>query len=199
MGNECCGTPLLQMMVYAINLEGGDQLNVNIVQFFIEKGEFLSRVLTVGKCNNSSALEMSINLQRLDIAQLLIEAGVDPIYGGDPDWKPIFLEYSQFGTNEFIKWLLDYYQERNQMSTFIDRLLNGDVFSSPATQYFFSTFGRNIVHTFLLSGHEGAVNNLLNRESTAHFLGECDPFGKTALHIAAEKGHIVNVKILLEQ
>ena len=199
LGNECCGTPLLQMMIYAINLKDGDQLSIDIVQYFIEKGEFLSRVVTAGKCKNSSALEMSINLQRLDITQLLIEAGVDPIYGGDPDWKPIFLEYSQFGTNEFIKWLLDYYHKKNEMSAFIDRLLNGDVFSNPVTHKYFSALGRNIVHTFLLCGDKGAVSDLLSRESTAHFLTECDPFGKTALHIAAEKGDIVNVEILLEQ
>lgn len=187
------------MMMYAILQKNKDQPKIDIVQFFIDKGEVLSRVLTAGGSENSSALDMSINLRRFDIARLLIEAGVDPIYGGDPQWKPIFLEYSQFGTNEFNKWLLDYYQKKNEIPAFVDRLLNGDVFSNRETQKIFSSFGRNIVHTFLLCGHEGAVSCLLGRESGADLLMECDPFKKTALHIAAEKGDIVNVKILLEQ
>ena len=198
MGNQFCGTPLLQMMTYAQIQQKQHQLSLNIVQFFIDNGAVLSRVLTAGMCENSSALEMSINLCRFDIAQKLIKARVDPIEGGDPDMKPIFLEYAQFGTNHFIKWLLGEHLKRDEVPAFMQRLLDGKVFFNPATNHYVSKImGRNTAHTFLLSGHEEAVSCLLSRKPD--LLKECDPFGKSALHLAAEKGDSVSVTILLDR
>ena len=113
MGNKSSGTPLLQMLNYSHIQQKQRQLDINIVQFFIDEGAVLSRVLSAGGCDNYTALEMSINLQRFDNSQKLIEKGVDPIDGGDPNMMTIFVEYVQFGTNNFIKWLLEHYQKIN--------------------------------------------------------------------------------------
>ena len=145
----------------------------------------------------NSALEMSINLCRFDIAQKLIKAGVDPIESGDPNKRPIFLEYAQFGTNHFIKWLLGEHLKGDEVTTFMKRLLDGEVFSNSITNQFSESFGRNTAHTFLLSGNEEAVSYLLRWKPG--LLNERDPFGKSALHLAAEKGDSVSVTILLNQ
>ena len=198
MGNPSSGTPLLQMMKYAQIQRKQRLLDTDIVQFFIDNGAVLSRILTAGTCDKCTALELSINLHRIDMAQMLIEAGVDPIHGGDGTISSVFLEYAQFGTNEFVKWLLAYYEERGEIPAFANRLVDDKVFSKPETRHIVTKIlGRNAAHTFLLSGHKEIIECLLRRESD--LLKECDPFKKTALHIAAEKGDIDSVKILLDQ
>ena len=197
MGNEESGTPLLQMMAYILIQQKRDQLNIDIVEFFTtESNTKLGRVLTAGEFENATALEMSINLFRFDASQCLIKARVDPIYGGDPDNRPIFVEYSQFGTNNFLIWLLDMYSKKGQITTFVDRLVGGDVFN-PEINDFCTSLGRNVTHAILLSGHEETISCLLNKKP--ELLNECDPFKRTALHIAADKGDLHSVKILLDR
>ena len=93
MGDDESGTPLIQMMAYFVIQQSRnkpDQLDISIVRYFIEKGAVLSRILTAGMCQNTTAFELSFSLRRLDVAQLLVRAGVDPIFGGDPYTKPVF-------------------------------------------------------------------------------------------------------------
>ena len=197
MGNKSSGTPLLQMLNYSHIQQKQRQLDINIVQFFIDEGAVLSRVLSAGGCDNCTALEMSINLQRFDISQKLIEKGVDPIDGGDPNMMPIFVEYVQFGTNNFIKRLLEHYQKLHEIPTFVDRLLACNVFSSLETNHTAKIMGRNVAHAFLLSGHHQAISRLLEKKSD--LLKEKDPFMRTALHLAAFMGDSQSVKILLQK
>lgn len=197
MGNPECGTPLLQMMAYSLSQGKRNQLKIDIVQFFIDRSANLSRVISAGCEIESSALEMSINLHRFDIAQLLIKEKVDPIYGGHPDLRPIFTEYSTFGTNEFLKWLLGDYL-KNEIADFVDRLIADDVFSKFTMRNTLANeWGRNADHALLLCGHEEAISRLLSRKP--ELLNECDPFERTALHIAADKGDLESVKILLNR
>ena len=196
MGNQMSGTPLLQLMAYVMIQHKKDHLNIDIVQFFIESNANLGRVLTAEDFENATALEMSINLFRFDATQCLIKAGVDPIYGGDPDNRPIFVEYSQFGSNYFLKWLLDVYSEKSEIPAFVDRLLVGDVFNHEMNE-FCNKMGRNVTHAILLSGHGETISCLLNKKP--ELLNECDPFKRTALHIAADKGDLQSVKILLDR
>ena len=196
MGNRNSGTPLLQLLAYCVIQEKQDQLDINIVQFFIDKGAVLSRVLTAGTYIDSTALEFAINLHRLDVAKMLVEAGVDPILGGDPEVSPIFIEYAYFGSHKFIKWLLGEHLA-HKIPAFINGLLDEKVFSNHETYKFAFNLGRNVAHAFLLSGQEEAIHCLLDKKPD--LLMSSDPFNKSALHLAAEKGDCDSVRILLER
>ena len=196
MGSPHSGTPLLQMLTYCQIQQKPDQLDISIVQYFIENRAVLSRVLTAGICENSTALEMSINLSRFDVAQILVTAGVDPILGGEPNMRPIFLEYAQFGSHNFIKWLLGEHLT-HKIPAFVERLLNEKVFSNRETNHFASILGRNVAHAFLLSSHEETIHCLLKKKPD--LLVEYDPLKKSALHLAAENGDRDSVRILLER
>ena len=198
MGNEKSGTPLLQMMMYAIIQRKPKQLQLGVVKFFIDNGAILSRVLHTRGCTNAAALEMSISMHRFDIAEeLIFEHHVDPIYGGDPKIKPIFVEYGQFGTNHFIKMLLRRYDMQGRLKAFIQCLSDRAIFSEELQHTVTHVFGRNAVHAFLLSGHKEAVKCLV--EMKPDVLKECDKLGKTALHVAAEQNNLQSVEILLNQ
>lgn len=196
MGDQTSGTPLLQMLHYAQIQEKPDHLDINIVHFFTDK-PVLERVLSTGTRENSTALEMSIKLHRFDIVQKLLEAGADPINGGNPDMSPIFLEYVHDGTNEFIKTLIQGYQKWGNFTAFVDRLCVSKIFSNEKTKCTARKKGRNAVHALLLCGDEKTITLLL--EKKPDLLNECDPSKKMALHVAAEKGDLDSVKILLHQ
>lgn len=199
MGDDLSGTPILQLMGYnlikQLKNEQADQLAISVVQYFVEKGAILSRVLTAGMLENSTAFELSFTLSRLDVAKLLVEAGVDPIFGGDPYSKPIFTEYIEFGSLNFIKWLLFHHLiSTKNIHDFLDRLFNPDVFEITNKQA--HKQGKNAVHAFLLSGHKEAIRYLLSRKYD--LVHESDSSNKTALHLASEKGDRDSVRILLE-
>ena len=198
MGNKTSGTPLLQMMMYAIIQKKPGQLEFGVVQFFIRNNAVLSRVLTTGGFTNVGVLEMAISMRRFDIAlKLVFEHNVDPIYGGDPNMKPIFVEYGELGTNRFIKMLLKMYHEEGRLEDFIRCLLNPGIFSPELRHTVTVVYGRNAVHTFLLSGHEEAIRTLVRVKPGV--LEERDKLGRTALHVAAEQGDRQSVDILLKQ
>ena len=198
MGNKESGTPLLQMMMYAIIQRKPKKIQPDVVTFFIEKGAVLSRVLSNKVCKNTSVLEMAISLTRFDIAEdLVFKHNVDPIYGGDPEMKPIFAEYGQFGTNRFIKIVLKKYEEMQRIQAFIECVYKKDVFSEELRHTVTHVYGRNATHPFLLSHNEKAINYLVAMEDQV--LEQRDKFGRTALHLAAEQGDKESVKILLKQ
>ena len=197
MGNKTSGTPLLQTMMYAKLKDQEKELNVKVVRFFIKNGANLGRVLKCGNYDNSTALEMAISFQCIDIAKLLVKEGADPIYGGDGNISPIFLEYGQFGTNTFLQWLLQEYQNRSEIPTFIDRFLCSNVLYREKMRHTITTLlGRNPAHTLLLCGNEEAITYLVKKNRDV--LGETDPFKRTALHLAAENGDTNSVEILLK-
>ena len=197
MGSPVSGTPLIQMMVYCQIKRASQNLNISIINHFIGKGAVLRRVLTAGFCEKTTALEVSVNLQRFDIVQALVEKGVDPISGGEPDSLPILMEYLQFGSHHFISWVLNEHLNPQEVPNFVRSLLDKGVFSNESTNQFAEVLGRNTAHAILLCGKKEAVHTLLDEKP--HFMKTCDPFKKTALHIAAEKGDINTINILLER
>ena len=197
MGDTTSGTPLLQMIMYAKHNEKEKELDVKAVEVFIESEANLGRVLTCGMYGNSTALEMAIGFQRIDIAKMLVEKGADPIFGGDGMISPVFFEYGYLGTNVFIQWLLEEYQSRGEIPAFIDRFLGSNVLYRERMRHTIITvFGRNPAHTFLLSRNEEAITYLV--EKNRDILKECDRFERTALHLAAQDGDTTSVKILLD-
>ena len=197
MGSPTSGTPLIQMMVYCLIQRTPQSLKISIIDYFLKKGAVLSRVLTAGSCKNATALEISIHLQRVDIAQTLVQAGLDPILGGEPNFPPVLVEYLQFGSHHFISWVLSKYLDPQNVPNFVRALLDKGVFCNKATKSFAELIGRNSTHAILLCGRREAVHTLLDEKP--HFMKKCDPFKKTALHISAEKGDINTVNILLER
>ena len=204
MGDDESGTPLIQMMAYFVIQKyknKPEQLDISIVEHFIEKGAVLSRVLTAGICENSTAFELSFFLHRVDVAKVLVKKGVDPILCGDPYSKPIFTEYIEFGSLEFIKWLLfDHLENKEKIHQFVDRLFDPkDVFIITNRNVALRR-GKNVAHAFLLSGHKEAISYMLSKkpDTDTDLMKECDSFNKTALHLAAERGDHESVHILLE-
>ena len=197
MGDKKSGTPLLQMMVYAKLKEKEKELDVKAVAVFIESKANLGCVLTCGGYNNTTALEMAISFQCIDIAKMLVKKGADPILCGDGIISPVFFEYGYLGTSVFIQWLLEEYQSQGEIPAFIDRFLSSNVLYREEMRHTITTvFGRNPAHTFLLSGNEEAITYLV--EKNRDILKECDLFGRTALHLAARDGDVTSVKILLD-
>ena len=201
MGSMDTGSPLIQMMIYAYikQTEEGlpsPEIDVSIVKFFTDNGTVLSRVLMAPDYDKSTALELAISFQRFDIVQVLIEAGADPILCGDGVVSPLLVEYTIFGTFNFIRWLLNNHLNEAKIPAFIDRLLEtGVLFRDDMKHTLMEVYGRNPAHAFLLCGHEQTIKYLIQKKP--ELLGECDPFERTALHLAAEEGDLDSVKILL--
>ena len=129
------GTPLLQMLLYACiqHLEKKSKMNLEenpikidsaIVKHFIERGAQLDCVISPAKF---TILTLAIAYQHFDIAKLVIEKQLDTLFVGDGAIFPIFLEYHLFKTHNILKWLLEEHL-RGDISCFIDRLLDEDVF-----------------------------------------------------------------------
>ena len=201
MGNMESGSPLIQMMVYAdIKQKEGKipypKVDASIVNFFVMNGTVLSRVLMAPDYDKSTVLELAIAFQRFDIVQVLAKAGVDLILCGDGVLSPLLVEYTLNGTHNLIKWLFNTHLSQSHIPAFIDRLLEtGVLFRDNMKHTVMEVYGRNPAHAFLLCCHKQAIQYMV--EKKPGLLGECDPFGKTALHLAAEEGDLDSVKILL--
>jgi hypothetical protein len=149
MGNMESGSPLIQMMIYAYikQTEEGlssPQIDVSIVKFFTDHGTVLSRVLMAPEYDKSTALELAISFQQLNIVQVLIEAGADPILCGDGVVSPLLVEYTLFGTFSFIRWLLENHLGQSKIPGFIDRLLEtGVLFRDNMKHTVMEVYGRS--------------------------------------------------------
>ena len=149
--------------------------------------------------DKSTALELAINYQGFDISHLLVKRGADPFLYGDGVISPLLVEYLLFGSHRFLQWLLNDYLSHSQKSVteFIDHLLNeGVLFRDNMKHTFMEVYGRSPAHAFLLCRHKEAIDYLVQRRR--ELLEECDPFGRTALHLAAQEGDTESVRILLD-
>lgn len=190
MGNRESGSPLIQLMLHCYNQKSSEKLDMSIVQYYIEKGVVLSRVVNTDTWGDTTAFEFSITLIRLDVAKLLVNVGVDPIFGGDPKCKPLISEYIQLGSNHFLIWLMNEHLTTEEIPAFIDRVIEAAALTTRG-------FGRNGSHAFQLCGRREAVHFLLDK--MPELLHECDVDGNTALHLAAERGDLNSVNILLQK
>ncbi|CAI8010958.1 Ankyrin-1 [Geodia barretti] len=194
--NQFIGTPLLQMLCYARIRDNPQHIDKEIVRFFVDhKDVVLTRVLTAGYIRTSTVLDTCIFLGRLDIVKkMLIPNGIDPIKGGYPGMRPLFVEYVHYPSNEFLKWLFKELVTGVSVPQFIKQIFP---VKRGTTHTARKIYGKNPLHAFLLCGSGEVVDALLGLQP--RILEEVDPFGKTALHIAAEKGDIESLKILLDK
>ena len=196
MKNKFVGTPLLQMLCYARIRDDPQHIDKETVKFFVDhRNVVLSRVLNAGYIRDSTALDACLFLRRLDIVKKLLIPKFDLIKGGNPAMKPIFVEYVHFSSNEFLKWLFKGHITGPEIPRFIAQF--NDVHIETKTKHFKQGNGKNPFHALLLCDSEEVVDAL--RRLMPETFKERDHFGKTALHIAAEKGDIENVNILLKR
>ena len=95
---------------------------VNIVFYVCERALWASQLLISDSFTHSlllpllthrpvtfskaTALTVALHMKRVDIARYLFtERKLHPIFCGSRDYPPVFLEYIEYGTFEFIPWL----------------------------------------------------------------------------------------------
>ena len=194
-----------------MNLEENPiKIDSAIVKHFIDRGAQLDCVTSPSKF---TILTLAIAYQHFDIAKLVIEK---QLFVGDGAIFPIFLEYHLFKTHNILKWLLEEHL-RGDISRFIDRLLDEDVFFKQRL-----IDNNNPAHGFLLCGRKVDREDEVGVASEVAEKAICclveenkrqqhDPhnkhdilkdvvneYKKTALHIAAMEGDLSSVNILIK-
>ena len=153
-----------------------------------------------------SPVELAIQIQRIDIAKLLVQAGANPVCADDSIVEqilPLFIEFFEFGTNRYISWLLHEHLSQDQVAGFIESVLEKKdiIFSSYAKQAFKDQAGRHHVHAVLTCGHEGMIKKFISRfpadDDGQKTLKAKDSAERTALQVAAGNGDLESVTTLI--
>ena len=213
------GTPILQLMVHCLIQDKCDQLYVTMLEYFIQKGAELSGEITtqsmglqgsLGEQVTYGTLDLLLSMQRIDCAKVIVEAGVDPMNGGSPkgetfDVVPMFEEYCDHGTNEFIRWAFNEYIPNHP--EFDLKELTQQIIQSVSTMKekdktscFWQSVRRAPAHAILTCRHVETVKHLVEggKKYGMDLLAEKSCTGKTALHVAAEDNDVESVDVLLQ-
>lgn len=112
---------------------------------------------------------------------------------------PLMEEYYEFGTNEYIKWLFHEYLHPDVVDDHIQDLLKLDIFN-PTARAMFDQAGRHRAHALLTSGHERMAKALLEHphHGGPNLLNEKDAADFTALQVAADRGDLESVKVIIK-
>ena len=211
------GTPLLQMMVHCLIQNKCDQLSDTMLKYFIQKGAELSGNIATrhfGLSHNDTGgvkygvLDLPLSMQRVDCAKVLVENGVHVLTGGCPEGEmfdvvPMFQEYRDHGTNEFICWAFNEYIPQHpkfDLNHIIQSIIN--MKEKDRKSRLWQSVRRTPAHAILTSHHEETIKRLVECAKNNEFngldlLAEQSCTGKTALHVAAENGDVESVHILL--
>ena len=199
MGNGFSGSPLTQVLIHACvhncpeNIDRDILLLLSDIPFDV-KVAFHGRELR-------SAIELAIDLKRFDIAKMLVIAGAHPI---DPciatgtksvGITQLLKEYYEFGTNHNITWLLHEHLLSQELSQFIQTVVSLDILNKSAVDKFASV-GRHPAHAILTCGHEEMIRKFVEVHGS-EILSVKDETGRSSLQIAAERGDMESVKILV--
>ena len=209
------GTPVFQMMLHCLVQDKCDKLSVTMLQHFIEKGAELNGKITfrnVGLDQKDSGgveygmLDLPLSMQRIDCAKVLVKAGVDLISGGSPtgeelDVVPMFQEYRDHGTNEFICWAFNEYIPQHPEID-LKRIIQSIIIMKKKDEKscYWQSVQRAPAHAILTSHHEETIKHLVQfgKECGLDLLDERSCTGKTALHVAAENNDVKSVQLLLQ-
>ena len=220
------GTPILQMMLHCHVQVDYDKLSVNMLEYFIQKlkgatkevrlcGKISTRYVNLlhryaGGGVNYVMLDLPLSIKRIDCAKVLVEAGVDLLSGSCPsdakvksemfDVMPMFQEYHDHGTNEFICWAFNEYIPQHpeiDLKRIIQSIIN--MKEKDKKSCFWQSVQRAPAHAILTSHHEETIKHLVQfgKECGLDLLDERSCTGKTALHVAAENNDVKSVQILL--
>ena len=211
------GTPILQMMVHCLMQDQCHKLNVTMLQYFKERGAKLGGEITTLHfglyCKERGGvkygmLDLSLSMKRIDFAKVLVQEGVDLINGGCPSGEefavvPMFQEYRDHGTNEFICWAFNEYIPNHpevDLEQIIHSLIN--MKKKDKKPCFWQSVQRAPAHAILTSHHEETILRLVKCSKDdfngLDLLAERSCTGKTALHVAAENNDVYSVHILLQ-
>ena len=157
-------------------------------------------------CELCSPIELAIQLQRIDIAKQLVQAGADPICAVQDVEQiiPLFIEFFEFGTNRYMSWLLNEHLPQDEVPRFIEKVLDKKamIFSNYARKEFRNGAGRHHAHAALTCGHEEMIKKFIERfpttENGQEMLKVKDIAERTALQIAAANGDLDSVNALLK-
>jgi len=144
-------------------------------------------------------VELAIKTKRIDIAKELVIAGANPIHPSLEQVSgviQILEEYYEFGTNEYMLWLLREHIPPNEIPQFIEEVMALEIFNESGMRMF-NEVGRHPVHAFLSCGNEEMVRKLLEHHGRDQLTVK-DATGVTALQIATELGDFESVKMLLK-
>ena len=108
-------------------------------------------------------------IKRIDIVQQMVLAGANPIHpcAAESSGVPQLLnEYYEFGTNEYISWLLHQHLLSDQLPQFIEDVVKLNIFnkSSPGMKMF-NGVGRHPAHALLTCGNEDLIRKFLDKVS----------------------------------
>ena len=215
---EHTGTPICQFMVHCL-VQDPDTLSDTMLNYFKEEGAKLNGKILVNHVGldakeseiNYGMLDLPLSLKRTDCAKRLVEAGVDLISGGSSECEkfaivPMFQEYRDYGTNEFIHWAFTKFIPNHPEIDFekcIKRIIQCIINMNKRDEVkeWWPSAQRSPAHAILTSQHEETIKRLVKIAKGAEFrlnlLEEKSCTGKTALHVAAENGDVDSVHILL--
>ena len=213
MGNGLTGNPLTQALVYCLHHGCPEKADLLITQDLTKQADKKSEVLNIeivsymyineGSHTISmewcSMIELAIDIQRMDIAKVLVKGGTNAIYiGRNPNEVSgvvqLFNEYYGFGTNDYISWLLHEHLSYNEVPKFIDEVMKVNIFNEGAMAMF-GDVGRHPAHALLTCSHEIMSRKFLETHGDK-YLTATDATGKTALQISAERGDLGSVKVI---
>ena len=200
-------------MIFHCFIHKMNEVDTNMVKYFIEKRSPLTREICSGEYDCQSAITGGITWSVLDlpltmgsmngieVAKVLVTFGkIDCITGGAPnankyDVVPMFQEYWLSGTNYYIRWLCKEYLSDDQRREFVNQVVECITSMNQRLERWIHK-RRIPSHAMLTCGHQETIKLLLQRDS--NLLKEKNSTGKTALYMAAEDGDLESVEILLE-
>ena len=213
------------MMIYCLHNGNPEAIDEKMIKHLIDsipRGKLLNQDMAIQHCTLDtkvvyhvheksevwelcSPIELAIQIQRIDIAKQLVQAGANPICATDDPEQiiPLFLEFYEFGTNHYMSWLLHEHFPQDQIPGFIEDVLQKEImiFSDYAKEEFKNGAGRHHVHAALTCGHEGMIRKFIERFLTTDdgqpMLKVKDSTERTALQIAAANGDLESVNALL--
>ena len=150
-------------------------------------------------------LELAIQMQRIDLAKQMVQAGANPVCADEAlveQILPLFIEFYEFGTNQYMSWLLHEHLAQDEIPNFIESVLEKKdmIFSEYAKESFKKEAGRHHVHAALTCGHEEMITKFIKRFPTddgKKILKVKDCVDRTALQIASANGDLESVTTLL--
>ena len=211
------GTPLSQMMLHGLMEGSYGKSDVTMLEHIIRNGanvELTKMITTIilDEHNNSrkvqhDMLTLALSTKKIDSAKLLVKAGIDPTTVGNPEGVPMFQEYYEHGTNEFIRWVLSEYIPENSnvagdLVKFSQRIVSVIISmkekDKETSQW--KSKRRTAAHAVLMSGNPEIIRCLVQcgKEKNLDLLAERTCTGQTALHHAAVSNDKLSVDILLQ-
>ena len=220
------GSPLTQMMIYCLHQGNVQQVDDKMVKYLIDiipEEKLWEQIEGTCRCNFDNnviyhfpdkhqlweactPIELAIQIQQINIAKQLVQAGANPICTTEDEDQiiPLFLEFYEFGTNHYMSWLLHEHLSQDEVPGFIEKVLEKKamIFSDYAKKEFKDEAGRHHVHGALTCGHEAMIRKFIECFPTTndgqHMLKVKDSSDRTALQVAAANGDLESVNTLLK-